>query len=185
MLSAEVSPYSPQGYAAAAAMVGANPGIAQMSPWRFPVQPMALAQFTADQQQLAMAVQRGDLAAAEAIRARIITQVQALASMPPYSPFVAPPGVVRRLQLDFSLTLFLQGMPGMPLPTDQRDLPSPPSSTNMPSPMKLPDILAHTRAADVQAAVAAMPASSALDHILSSHNSSTFPIKYGRIYFAL
>ncbi|KAH7731190.1 CBN-PQN-45 protein [Aphelenchoides avenae] len=153
----EVSPYSPQGYAAAAAMVGANPGIAQMSPWRFPVQPMALAQFTADQQQLAMAVQRGDLAAAEAIRARIITQVQALASMPPYSPFVAPPGV---------------GMPGMPLPTDQRDLPSPPSSTNMPSPMKLPDILAHTRAADVQAAVAAMPASSALDHILSSHNSN-------------
>lgn len=104
MFSADISPYSPQGYAAAAAMVGANPGITQMGPWRFPVPPFALAQFNADQQQLALAVQRGDLTAAEAIRARIISQVQALASMPPYSPFVAPPGVVRRSLADALLS---------------------------------------------------------------------------------
>lgn len=57
-----------------------------------------MAQFNSDQQQLAMAVQRGDLAAAEVIRARIIAQVQAMASLPPYSPFIAPPGLVGRCQ---------------------------------------------------------------------------------------
>jgi hypothetical protein len=90
-LGIDVNPYTPSAYSAAAAAAAtammANAS-APMNPWRMPIPPMAVAAFNADQQALAMAVQRNDMAAAEAARARIIAQVQAFASLPTFPPYI-------------------------------------------------------------------------------------------------